>query len=317
VTVRSVTAVVVSYNADDHLAICLESLAASGVGDVVVVDNGSVDRSYQVAKAAGVHWVPTGANLGYGRAANRGAMTPEARAARYLLVCNPDVELGEGAVASLESSLDDDPSLGAVGPRIWNPDGSLYPSARTFPDMTDAIGHGLLGMLVPGNPFTRRYRLLDWDHREPARVDWVSGACFLVRREAWDAVGGFDPSYFMYMEDVDLFWRMGRAGWAVGYEPAAEVRHEQGVSTNRRPYRMLAAHHRSMWRFACRTTVGAKRAALPAVAAGLAARLVVATIEHRVGGPGRPGVAAAGEAEPVRGARRPGSTEGGRKRADG
>ena len=90
----------------------------------------------------------------------------------------------------------------------------------------------------------------------PARVDWVSGACFLVRREAWDAVGGFDPAYFMYMEDVDLCWRLARAGWAVGYEPAARVRHEQGASTNRHPYRMLAAHHRSMWRFAWRTTDG-------------------------------------------------------------
>ena len=86
----------------------------------------------------------------------------------------------------------------------------------------------------------------------------MSGACFLVRREAWDAVGGFDPSYFMYMEDVDLCWRLGRAGWGVGYEPAARVLHVQGVSTNRHPYRMLAAHHRSMWRFAWRTTTGAR-----------------------------------------------------------
>ena len=293
-----VTAIVVSYNAADQLALCLESLAASGVGAVVVVDNGSADRSDQVAQAAGVHWVPTGANLGYGRAANRGAATPEARAARYLLVCNPDVQLGGGAVASLETALDTDAGLGAVGPGIRNPDGSLYPSARTFPNMADAIGHGLFGMIAPGNRFTRRYRLLDWDHRHPARVDWVSGACFLVRREAWDAVDGFDPSYFMYMEDVDLFWRMGRAGWTVGYEPAAEVRHEQGVSTNQHPYRMLAAHHRSMWRFACRTTIGAKRAALPVVAAGLAARLVAATLEHRFGRTVRPGVLRAGEAEP-------------------
>jgi N-acetylglucosaminyl-diphospho-decaprenol L-rhamnosyltransferase len=298
VTADLVTAIVVSYNTADHLAVCLESLAANEVGAVVVVDNGSVDRSAQVAQAAGVHWVPTGANLGYGRAANCGAATPQGRAARYLLVCNPDVELGEGAVRSLETALDDDPSLGAVGPRIRNPNGSLYPSARTFPDMADAIGHGLFGMVAPGNRFTRRYRLLDWDHGAPARVDWVSGACFLARRQAWDAVDGFDPSYFMYMEDVDLFWRMGRAGWAVGYEPAAEVRHEQGVSANQHPYRMLAAHHRSMWRFASRTTVGTKRVALPVIAAGLAARFVVATVEHRVGGSGRPGVKPAGDAEP-------------------
>jgi N-acetylglucosaminyl-diphospho-decaprenol L-rhamnosyltransferase len=159
---------------------------------------------------------------------------------------------------------------------------------RTFPDLVDAVGHGLFGMVAPNNRFTRRYRLLDWDHRQPARVDWVSGACFLVRREAWDAVGGFDPSYFMYMEDVDLCWRLGRAGWAVGYQPAAGVLHVQGVSANRHPYRMLAAHHHSMWRFAWRTTRGAKRAALPVVAFGLVGRLAVATVEHRLGDPGRP-----------------------------
>jgi N-acetylglucosaminyl-diphospho-decaprenol L-rhamnosyltransferase len=146
--------------------------------------------------------------------------------------------------------------------------------------LVDALGHGLLGLLAPGNRFTRRYRLLDWDHSRAACVDWVSGACFLVRREAWDEVGGFDPSYFMYMEDVDLCWRLGRAGWKVGYEPAAQVVHAQGASTNQRPYRMLAAHHRSMWRFAARTTHGTRRAVLPVVATGLVARFGVASMRR-------------------------------------
>lgn len=284
-TAGSVAAVVVNYNAARHLAACLESLAANGVETIIVVDNGSVDTSEQVTVAAGARWLPTGANLGYGRGANRGAATPEGRAAEHLLVCNPDLELRPGSMATLRAALAADATVGLVGPRLTNPDGSLYPSARTFPDLVDAIGHGLFGLLAPRNPFTRRYRLLDWDHRQAARVDWVSGACFLARRQAWDAVGGFDPSYFMYLEDVDLCWRLARAGWAVGYEPAAEVLHVQGVSANRHPYRMLAAHHRSMWRFAWRTTVGAKRAALPVVGAGLAGRLAVAMAQHRLGRP--------------------------------
>jgi N-acetylglucosaminyl-diphospho-decaprenol L-rhamnosyltransferase len=146
------------------------------------------------------------------------------------------------------------------------------------------MGHGLLGMVSPNNRFTRRYRLLDWDHSDAARVDWVSGACFLVRREAWDDVSGFDPSYFMYMEDVDLCWRLGQAGWRVGYEPAAEVMHVQGVSADRHPYRMLAAHHWSMWRFAWRTTSGVRRVALPVVAVGLAGRFVAAAGHRRLAG---------------------------------
>jgi N-acetylglucosaminyl-diphospho-decaprenol L-rhamnosyltransferase len=106
----------------------------------------------------------------------------------------------------------------------------------------------------------------------------------LIRREAWTAIGGFDPSYFMYMEDVDLCWRLREHGWRVGYEPAAGVIHIQGVSAGQHPYRMLLEHHRSMWRFARRTTDGPKRAALPVVLVGLAGRLLVAAARHRLAG---------------------------------
>jgi N-acetylglucosaminyl-diphospho-decaprenol L-rhamnosyltransferase len=286
---KGVSAVVVNFNAAEHLAGCLGSIADNGIDDTVVVDNGSIDDSRTAVEAEDASWLPAGSNLGYGRAANLGAQSPTAKAADYLLICNPDVQILPGAVAQLIDVLEEDPSIGVAGPAINNPDGSLYPSARTFPDMVDAIGHGLLGMIAPRNRFTRRYRLLDWDHRELAKVDWVSGACFVARRAAWDSVGGFDPAYFMYMEDVDLCWRIGRAGWGVAYEPAAEVVHVQGVSADRHPYRMLVAHHRSMWRFAWRTTEGPKRGALPIVALGLVARVGVAAALHWVHYPaGRP-----------------------------
>jgi N-acetylglucosaminyl-diphospho-decaprenol L-rhamnosyltransferase len=277
----SVAAVVVSYNAESHLAACLNSLADGGVDDVVVVDNGSADASGALVRGAGAHWIETGSNLGYGRAANLGAGSDAAALAGYLLICNPDLVVGAGAIESLRKVLDADPSLGAVGPRITNPDGSLYPSARSFPDLLDAMGHGLLGLVAPRNRFSRRYRLLDWDHEDAANVDWVSGACFLIRREAWDDVGGFDPAYFMYMEDVDLCWRLRRAGWGVRYEPAARVLHVQGVSADMHPYRMLAAHHVSMWRFALRTTTGVRRAALPIVAFGLIGRFATVAAHRR------------------------------------
>ena len=285
-------AVVVNYNAGKCLQSCFDSIAACGVRDIVVVDNGSVDGSRAVAEAAGARWVETGGNVGYGRAANRGVSADGSSDPRGLLICNPDLVVGDGAIAVMEQALDADPMVGAVGPRIVNPDGTLYPSARSFPRMLDAIGHGLLGQVAPRNRFSRRYRMLDWDHRAAADVDWVSGACFLVRREAWDEVGGFDPSYFMYMEDVDLCWRLGRAGWRVRYEPRAEVLHVQGVSADLHPYRMLAAHHVSMWRFAWRTTTGLQRLALPLVGIGLIGRFVLTAGHRRIQGtiPGnRPG----------------------------
>jgi N-acetylglucosaminyl-diphospho-decaprenol L-rhamnosyltransferase len=272
---EDISAVVVSYNASSFLVDCVRSLRDEAVAEVVVVDNGSTDGSQAALSAVDpeARWLASGSNLGYGQGVNLGAGCCHGR---YLLVANPDVVLRPGAVAGLSRALDDDARLGIVGPRLVNADGSLYPSARAFPSLVDAVGHGTLGWLWPGNPFSRRYQMLDWDHSEARKVDWVSGALFLVRRDAWDALGGFDPNYFMYMEDVDLCWRAARAGWNVGYQPAAEALHVQGVSTDRHPYRMITAHHRSLWRFARRSTGGWRRLLLPIVAAGLAGRVVFA-----------------------------------------
>ncbi|MDQ6783457.1 MAG: glycosyltransferase family 2 protein [Actinomycetota bacterium] len=279
---RSVVAVVINFNAGSHLVACVDSLVGADVTDIVVVDNASSDDSRRLL--GGTHpdvaWVDAGGNVGYGRAANLGAAPSSAD----VLVCNPDLVVAPEAVRHLAARLAAEADLGVVGPRLRNSDGTIYPSARTFPDLVDAMGHGLLGLVAPQNRFTRRYRLLDWDHGDARRVDWVSGACLLVRRRAWEDLGGFDPSYFMYLEDVDLCWRAHRAGWDVGYEPAAEVTHAQGISTRLHPYRMLAVHHWSMWRFAWRSTVGGRRALLPVVAVGLGARLGVASLRHRAGG---------------------------------
>lgn len=269
-----VSAVVVNYNARDHLLACVRSLRAEGVTEVVVADNASRDGSVEALVAAdpGVKVIPTGANLGYGRAANAAAASTNAE---LLLVMNSDAVVTAGSVTRLVEALDLDSSLAIVGPRIEQPDGDLYPSARTFPTLGDAIGHGFLGLVAPANRFSRRYRLLNWDHARFAAVDWVSGSCFLVRRTAWNELGGFDPSYFMYVEDVDLCWRAHRTGWGVAYEPSAVVVHAQGVSAEHHPYRMILEHHRALLRFATRSTEGWRRALLPVVALGLATRTVL------------------------------------------
>ena len=269
-----VSAVIVNYDAGAHLLRCVASLRAAGVGEVVVVDNGSHDGSAEAAVAAdpGVRLVPTGANLGYGSAANRGAVVAGGEA---LLVLNPDVVVAPDAPARLFAALSVAPRRGVVGPRIDTPAGARYPSPRTFPALGDALGHAFVGLVFPANRWSRRYKRLD---AEPAAgpVDWVSGACLLARRACFEALGGFDEAYFMYAEDVDLCWRAWRAGFEVAYEPAARVAHVQGVSADQRPYRMIAAHHRSLLRFSARTTTGWRRALLPVVAVGLAARAALA-----------------------------------------
>src|SRR5688500_10012557 len=161
----NVSAIVVNYNARDHLVHCVRSLRAEGVVDVVVADNASVDGSEAALRATDpdAYWHATGANLGFGTGANRGAARTADVAASYLLVCNPDVVLEPGALKAMVEAIEVDPQRGIVGPRIEDRDGKRYPSARTSPDLVDAIGHAFLGLVAPANPFTRRYRMLDWD----------------------------------------------------------------------------------------------------------------------------------------------------------
>lgn len=272
-------AVVVNYESGPSLAGCLADLRAAGVAELVVVDNGSSDGSLAGATeaVAGVGVVVPGRNLGYGAAANRGVA---ASSAPFVLVCNPDLEVPARAVTSMVSVLDADPGCALVGPLIRTPEGDRYPSARQFPSMVDAAGHALLGLFAPDNRFTRTYQRSELDGAGTGvrSADWVSGACFLVRRTAFEAVGGFDESYFMYAEDVDLCWRLGREGWHVAYAPAAEVTHIQGRSTDRHPYRMILEHHRSLLRFASRSSTGWRRLLLPLVSVGIAVRAGLACL---------------------------------------
>jgi N-acetylglucosaminyl-diphospho-decaprenol L-rhamnosyltransferase len=276
----SVAAVVVNKDGGAGLLACVASLRAAGIAEVVVVDNASSDGSLAALAAADrrARLLPTGRNLGYGRAVNRGAALT---CARHLLVCNADILLEPGALEALRSALDARDDLAIAGPRLVSPDGVPYPSARVFPSYATAVGHAVVGLFHPDNRWTRRYRLaedstLDEGLREEGDVDWVSGACFLARSDAFSSVGGFDERYFMYVEDLDLCWRLRRAGWAVRFVPAARVIHDQGSSTRRRPLRMLVAHHVSTWQYAAARTRGPARLLLAPLALGLAARLAVA-----------------------------------------
>jgi N-acetylglucosaminyl-diphospho-decaprenol L-rhamnosyltransferase len=270
----SCAAVVVDYDAGPVLAECVASLRAEGIEELVVVENGRPEPARATLEGAGLGKTPlfaTGRNLGYGGGVNRGLAAigrPE-----FVLVANPDLAIHKGALAPLVEALRQHPAWAVVGPRILTPEGVAYPSARRFPSPLVAAGHAVLGARFPQNPFTRRYRTPDLQDR-PSEVDWVSGACFLARRSALEDVGGFDERYFMFAEEMDLCWRLGRAGWRIGFEPAAVVTHHHGVSTRVHPYAMALAHHRSALRFAAHTLEGRRRALLPLAALALGARLV-------------------------------------------
>ena len=175
-----------------------------------------------------------------------------------------------------------DDTVGAAGPCIRNLDGSVYPSARRDPGLVDATGHAVLGSVWPTNPFTRRYRALDADPTVARDVDWASGAALWLRRDAIDGIGGWDEGFFMYLEDVDVGWRLRNAGWRVRYEPAAEVVHVQGLSTDQHRSRMIIEHHRSSYRFASKRFRGRRRLLLVPTAALLAVRAVCTVAWERL-----------------------------------
>ena len=279
-----VAAVIVNYNARAVLARCVDKLRAAGAGRIIVVDNASTDGSPEALAASEpeVEVVRQRRNLGDGTAANAGARLV---AQPYLLVVNPDVSVGRQALAELAAVLDAEAEVAAVGPLIRDPTGDPYPSARDLsptsspvqftPSSACSIRRTVGRVATVPSPTTPRTN-------EARDSDWVSGACVLVRKIAFDSIGGFDEGYFMYVEDLDLCWRLRRAGWRVRFEPAAVVTHDQGVSTRAHPYRMLLAHHRSTLRFARKSMAGRRSALVPIVAFGLAVRLGLAC------GPGIP-----------------------------
>ena len=205
-----VTAILVNYNAGNELAVALRSIqsdCAEVQWEAVVVDNASSDNSAAIVETfPRATLIRNPANVGFGRAVNQAAAV--ARAPRLLLV-NPDCRLVSGAISTLRSVLDAEPSCAVVGPRIFDPDGTVQGSARGDPDMlTGLFGRtGALRVLLPFLSVARRNVVVEDAVRTGASsvvVDWLSGACMLIRRDAFTAAGGFDERFFLYWEDADF-----------------------------------------------------------------------------------------------------------------
>jgi GT2 family glycosyltransferase len=239
-----VAVVVVSYNSRDDVLRCLGSLPAEGRPlEVVVVDNASGDGSAEAVRAAfpRATVIDAGANLGFAAASNRGA---RASRAGHLLFLNPDTEVEPGAVDAMAALLDGRPDVGVVGPAVLNADGT--PQVSTGPFLTLASEwrqRRLVKGVARRDPEALRAaaRQAGSEH-EP---DWVSGACLMVRRSTFEAVGGFDERFFLYEEDVDLCLRVRRAGGRIVFTPAARIRHRLGTAMAREPGRSRIEYERS------------------------------------------------------------------------
>ena len=249
-----VVAVLVNYNAGPELRRALQSVADEMTGhawEAVVVDNASEDGSAAIAEefTPQARLVRNADNVGFGRGINQGVA---ASSAPLILIMNPDCRLVAGAVASMRAELEAHPSCALVGPRVLDPDGAVQGSARGDPDMlTGLFGRtGRLRGLLPSLPVARRNVVTGSGiaNGEPSvTVDWVSGACMLVRRAAFDALGGFDERYFMYWEDADLCRRLRARSYQVRYVPGATAVHRVGHSSRTARAAAVRAFHTSAY----------------------------------------------------------------------
>lgn len=227
-TGSDVTAIVVSWNSSADLPRALDSVR-DRVAETIVVDNASGDGTPDVARAHGARLIANGANLGFAAAANQGL---RAAATPLALLLNPDAELRPGALDALLAVLTARARVAVVGPRTRNEDGSIQlsfgpdlglVSERRQRRLVQGIRRRDPGILGEVEALAAR----------PHDPDWVSGSCWLARRAALDAVGGFDEAYFLYEEDADLCRRLRAAGWQVAYTPEATVVHRLGRSAER------------------------------------------------------------------------------------
>ena len=251
---ETLSVVIVNWNAGQALHDCLASLFASqfvGALEVLLVDNASTDGSQTRAarKYPGIKILQNAENRGFAGGANQAL---ERVVGKLILLLNPDAMLHPGTIPLLVDFMREHPDAAIVGPKLLNPDGTLQGSARRDPSpWTGLFGRDApLTRLFPNNPVSRR-ELPGLSHAgdAPLEVDWVSGACLLVRRAAYEQVGDLDERFFLFWEDADWCRRFRAAGWKVYYLPTAVGTHQVGVSRVQRPLRSAIDFHRSAYRF--------------------------------------------------------------------
>ena len=248
-----ISVIVVNWNAGSVLEECLRTIIReleTLSGECLVVDNGSQADDVQGLQQQfpQIVLLANPRNLGFARAVNQGIRRSQGR---YLMLLNPDAALTHGSLRHLISCLDTQADIGVIGPRIMNEDGTIQGSARTFPGVFTAF-FGRTSFLTrhfPNNPLSgRQVQALNAQIEGLQPVDWVSGACMLIRRQAIEEVGELDEQFFLYWEDADLCWRMHKQGWRVVYDPQVYVSHLVGASSKQAPFRSLIAFHQSAYR---------------------------------------------------------------------
>ncbi len=248
----SVSAIIVNWNTKDLLRECLRSLlqfAAPLLTDIIVVDNASVDGSAEMVRREfpQVQLLANERNIGYAAANNQGAALARGR---YLLLLNSDAQVRPDAVERLVTFAEAHPEAGLVAPKLVYPDGRCQPSLRSFPTPAALLFASLgLDKLFPRSRLFGRYRMSWFTYDRAVEVDQPMASAWLVRKEAWEQVGGMDETMPIFFNDVDFCWRVKKAGWRIYFLPDAVVVHHHGASTRLLGIGKLWASHYGLLRF--------------------------------------------------------------------
>lgn len=251
---RSVAVVAVTRAPAESVPVFLASLREATVEpvDVVLAHQGEPGAAVTAAAGDGSVRLVDASECGYGRAVNLGVYdTTE----EFVAIASPEIVWEPGSLDALLDAAQRWPSGAAFGPLIHTASGGVYPSARSVPSLSSGIGHALFGWWWPDNPWTRAYRHQRDTPAERA-AGWLVGTCLLIRRDAFDAVGGFDSDRLVYLEDLDLGERFVKAGWHNVYVPSAQVRGSARQDAEPDPAKVAADQHRSVWRYLSRRYTG-------------------------------------------------------------
>ena len=272
--------VVVTSSPGDSLESFLASLDTILEHEVVLAEEARTDSPTRAVVGPRVRLLETGGDVGFGRAANLGA---SGAGGDWLLFASPDVVLAPGALDELVAAAGRRPRAGCLGPAVRTTDGRLLPSARAFPSLGHVTGQALSGRWWSGGPGSRSSRDETVGTVE-GTTGWLAGPCLLLRREAFEMVGGFDPTYGSCCEDMDLCRRLADAGWQNVSVPSAVITLEDAHASSRPTGPALREHHRALYRFLSRQHPGPARAPARALlAVGLTLRLLRAARVRSVG----------------------------------
>ena len=279
--------IIVNYMSTHQLFRCLESFAGDiteiPVKVIVYENNANNGIAFLEEKFPEVTLLRDGRNIGFAAAVNKALAESDAP---YVTLLNPDTIVLEGFFMTVLSYMENHSDVGIVGPAILDPDGSVQGSARAFPNLLSGLfGRGsILTKLFPKNRISRANIVTDRSQGgAPIEVDWVSGACMVVRRDAIDQVGPLDQRFFLYWEDADWCKRMRAKGWKVVYFPVPRVVHYVGASSSQRIFRSILDFHVSAYKLFCKYSNSGTQLASPLVACALASRFALAVTFNMVG----------------------------------